>query len=468
MPATLLIVEDERNAREGLRALLEDDYDVYVASNAPDALRLLDEERFDIVLTDLRLGGASGMDVIDRAITLPHKPVVIMMTAHGTVQAAVDAMKRGATDFLTKPFSHEQLELSLKRALRERKLVKENRDLHKRLDRKFSPASGDIIGDSPALRHVIEQAMTVAASKATVLLLGETGTGKEVVAQAIHQNSPRSREPFVAVHCEALNQNLLESELFGHEKGAFTGAEGRRTGRFEEADKGTLFLDEIGEINAPTQVKLLRFLETRSFERLGSSKPIAIDVRLVAATNRDLQQMVREGKFREDLFYRLNVVPLVLPPLRDRREDIPLLLGHFVSKYASEYSIPPPTFTPAALSALQAYRWPGNIRELRNFAENSVVMRQGRTLDTADLDPRFTAQEPARAAVATEPPTAPAPGMSSAQAGLNVGENEKRLIREALVAAHGNKTLAAERLGISRRTLHRKIAAWPDLEAGIR
>ena len=369
MPASILIVDDEKHTREGLYLALEDTYDVYLAANADEAFNLFSTERFDIVLTDLRMTGASGMKVIDQAIALSPAPIVIMMTAYGNVETAVEAMKRGAYDFLTKPVSIEKLELLIRRALQSRQTEKTVVQLQERLDRKFS--FDNIIGNSKALEDVIDKVKRVAPTRVSVLIEGETGTGKELIAQAIHQNSDRARQAFVPVHAAALSANLLESELFGHERGAFTGANERRIGRFESADGGTLFMDEIGEIDASTQVKLLRFLETRSFERLGSTKTIKVDVRLVAATNRNLVEMVQAGKFREDLLYRLNVVTLQMPPLRDRGDDVPLLVRHYLDFYTEENGFEPLEVEARAMHALQKYRWPGNIRELRNFAENT-------------------------------------------------------------------------------------------------
>ena len=452
MPATLLIVDDEKHTREGLMLALEDEYDVYLASDAEEAFRLMDSEPFDVVLTDLRMAGKSGMKVIEKAMTLPAHPIIIMMTAYGNVETAVEAMKRGAYDFLTKPVSIEKLEILIRRALQDRQTKEQVKDLHQRLDKRFS--FDGIVGRSAALKDVIDKVRLVAPTRTTVLIEGETGTGKELIAQAIHQNSDRSRRPFIAVHCAALAANLLESELFGHEKGAFTGANERRIGRFEAADNGTLFLDEIGEIDASTQVKLLRFLETRSFERLGSVKPVSVDVRLVAATNRDLEALVKEGKFREDLLYRLNVVKLTMPPLRDRQDDIPVLLNHFMNQFAEENGVPLVEMDPEVTHVLQSYKWPGNIRELRNFAENTVVMKRGGRLTTYDLDPRFLGER-------HEEVAASAPALSNP---LSVEENEKRLLRNALVQAKGNRTQAAKLLGMSRRTLHRKLKQWPDLD----
>ena len=451
MKPNLLIVDDEQNTREGLELALEDKFEVFLASGPEEAFHAMDAEKFEVVLTDLRMSGQSGMSVIDFAINHPSSPICIMMTAYGEVDVAVEAMKRGAFDFLSKPVNLEKLELLIKRGLEEKELKKENTNLHERLDKKYS--FHGILGKSPALEKILEKIQLVGPSKATVLLSGETGTGKELVAQSIHQNSDCSRGPFVPVHCAALPANLLESELFGHEKGAFTGATERRIGRFESADGGTLFLDEIGEIDASTQVKLLRFLESKAIERLGSSKTIEIDTRLVCATNRDLQAMTRKGEFRDDLFYRLNVVSLDLPPLRERGDDVVILVDHFLALFAQENGFEKPTLTIESLEVLKSYSWPGNIRELRNFCENLVVLKRGSEVTPYDLDPRFSLD------------TEDGDDMSNpAPSSLSVEENEKRLLRNALVRANGNRTKAAELMGISRRTLHRKLARWPELD----
>jgi two-component system, NtrC family, response regulator AtoC len=456
MVPSVLIVDDEKHTREGLQQALAENFDVTVASNADEAFNLIDAQPFDVIVTDLRMPGKSGLKVIDRALALPHRPAVLMMTAYGNIETAVEAMKRGAVDFLTKPVNIERLEVLIQRALKTKTLEVEVQQLHERLDEKFN--LNGIIGTSPKLKDVIDRTKLVARSKATVLIEGESGSGKELIAQAIHQASPRARAPFVAVHCAALSENLLESEIFGHERGAFTGATERRVGRFESAEGGTLFLDEIGEISASTQVKLLRFLETKTIERVGASKPIELDVRLVAASNRSLEQLVREGKFREDLFFRLNVVRITMPPLRERTEDIPLLLAHFIKVFSEENGVPPLTIEPGALRTLQAYRWPGNIRELRNFCENAVVLRRGGSLTEFDLEAKFRG----------EPALAPQPAGTTAalpaDGSLSVEENEKRLLREALIKARGNRTKAAELMGVSRRTLHRKLAQWPELD----
>ncbi|HEY8995565.1 MAG TPA: sigma-54 dependent transcriptional regulator [Lacunisphaera sp.] len=452
MVPSVLIIDDEKHTREGLQQALQDHYDVSVAANADEAFNLMDAQEFEVILTDLRMPGKSGLKVIDKALALPHHPAVIMMTAYGSIDSAVEAMKRGAVDFLTKPVQIERLEILIQRALKTKTLEVEVKQLHERLDEKFNVEG--IVGHSPKLTEVIDRVKLVAPSKATILIEGETGTGKELIAQAIHQASPRARAPFVPVHCAALPANLLESELFGHERGSFTGATERREGRFESADGGTVFLDEIGEIGPEIQVKLLRFLETKSFERVGSTKTMTVDVRLVAATNRNLEQMVKEGKFREDLYFRLNVVRITTPPLRDRAEDIPVLLEHFIKVYSKENGYDPVQVEPGAMRHLQTYPWPGNIRELRNFAENAVVLRRGGKLSEFDLEPKFRGESAPPPSMVTPTPANP----------FSVEDNEKRLLREALMKARGNRTRAATLLGISRRTLHRKIAQWPELD----
>lgn len=436
----LLIVDDDAATRQGLQAALEEKYDVYVADGADAAFDLIKQMEFAVVLTDLRMAGKSGLKVIDHCLALPQRPVVIMMTAYGNIETAVEAMRRGATDFLQKPVNLEKLELVIERALKNRKLETENQTLHQRLDEKFS--FENFVGNSAALKKLLDEIKLVAPSNASVLLQGPTGSGKELAAQAIHQNSSRARQAFVVVHCAALSATLLESELFGHEKGAFTGAAERRIGRFESAQGGTLFLDEIGEIDAATQVKLLRFLETKTIERIGSNTPITVDVRLIAATHRDLEALVREGKFREDLLYRLNVVKLVMPSLKDRRDDIPLLIEYFLKLFAGQNQTPKPTLSPEALRVLLNYAWPGNIREIRNFCERMVVLKRGGAIAKDDLEPKFFATP------------------LGADDSLSKTSNEKKLYQQALEQSRGNKSKAAELMGISRRTLHRKLKEW--------
>jgi two-component system, NtrC family, response regulator AtoC len=455
MKSNLLIVDDEQHTREGLEMALEDKFEVFLASNPEEAFNVMEAESLEVVLTDLKMGSQSGMTVIDHAIAQKNQPICIMMTAYGEVDVAVEAMKRGAFDFLTKPVNLAKLDLLIKRGLDSKILKLENKQLHQRLDKKFSFQG--ILGKSHALEKVLEKVKLVGPSKATVLLTGDTGTGKELVAQSIHQNSDRSRGPFVPVHCAALPANLLESELFGHEKGAFTGASERRIGRFESANRGTLFLDEIGEIDLATQVKLLRFLESKSIERLGSLNTIMVDTRLVCATNKNLSVMIKEGEFREDLYYRLNVVSIKLPPLRERGGDITLLLDHFLSHFSNENNFPLPELNSEVISVLNSYFWPGNIRELRNFCENLVVLNRGGVITQYDLDPRFFSKSSEMSQT-----------LQSSDLSLSVEENEKRLLKSALSQAGGNRTKAAELMGISRRTLHRKLVRWPELDTELK
>src|SRR5437773_3459178 len=360
----LLIVDDEKPTREGLRAALEDRYDVYVAEDAAAAMELLEKEPFDVLLTDLRLPNEDGMRLIARAKSLSRPPICILMTAYGSEEVAVEAMRRGADDYIAKGrMQIDELEMRIVRALRRQSLESENESLRQQLDKKYGLEN--IIGESPVVQEVLETVRQVAPSKANVLITGESGTGKELIARAVHQLSPRARQPLVAVHCAGLPRELIESELFGHEKGAFTGAHERRIGRVEQAQGGTLFLDEIGEIDATIQIKLLRFLGERTFERVGSSKTLTADVRLVSATNKNLEELVRSGTFREDLFFRLRVVEIRLPALRERAGDIPLLAQNFLREFAQENGKPINDFAAESLEALMNYRWPGNVRELR-------------------------------------------------------------------------------------------------------
>ena len=443
---TLLIVDDEKPTREGLRAALEDHYDVYLAEDATAAMALLESEPFEVMLTDFRLPNEDGMKLIARAKSLSRPPVCILMTAFGSEDVAVEAMKRGADDYISKGrLQIEELEMRIARALRSQTLESENVALHRQLDAKFGMEH--IIGESPAMKEVFEVVQQVAPSRATILLGGESGTGKEVFARAIHQASPRAKQAFVAVHCAALTPTLLESELFGHEKGAFTGAHERRVGRFEQAQGGTLFLDEIGEIDATIQVKLLRFLGERTFERVGSSKTLTADVRLITATNKNLEEMVKAGKFREDLFFRLRVVEINLPPLRERAGDVVLLAQSFLREFAAENQKNVREFTVDALQLLMHYAWPGNVRELRTAIEHAVVLSRGEKITARDLPASVRADR----TTAAQNPHLKA---------LTLREAEKQLIEQALKETGGNRTLAARNIGMSRRTFHRKLHAY--------
>jgi len=442
---TLLIVDDEKTTRDGLRAALEERYDVYVAEDAKAAMELLERENFDVMLTDFRLPNEDGMKLIARAKSLAKPPVCILMTAYGSEELAVDAMKRGADDYIAKGrLQIDELEMRIARSLKHQNLEVENVSLRKQLDSRFGLEN--IVGESPQMQEIFEIVQQVAPTRATVLLGGESGTGKEVIAKAIHHLSPRAKQPFVTVHCAALAPTLLESELFGHEKGAFTGAHERRIGRFEQAQGGTLFLDEIGEIDATIQVKLLRFLGERTFERVGSNKTLTADVRLIAATNKNLEEQVKAGKFREDLFFRLRVVEIQLPPLRERTGDIPLLAQRFLREFATENNKSVNDFTADALQALMHYPWPGNVREMRTAIEHAVVLCRGEKISARDLPPSV------RGGRADLQPLQ--------DKTLTVKDAEKQLIERALKETDGNRTRAAQKIGMSRRTFHRKLHAY--------
>jgi DNA-binding NtrC family response regulator len=451
---TLLVVEDEKNTRDGLRRYFEGKFDIYLASDVTTAMNLLETQPVDLLLTDLRLmGGTEGLDLLTRAQSITHPPVCVLMTAYGSEKVAVQAMKQGAYDYITKPLDLEKLDVVLARALRSRRVESENRQLREELDKKFGLEK--LIGNSPAMVEIYDRVRQVAPTRATVLIEGESGTGKELVAQSLHMLSPRRSARFVAVHCAALSPQLLESELFGHEKGSFTGATERRMGRFEEANHGTIFLDEIGEIDAATQVKLLRALGEQTIQRVGSNQSIKVDVRVVAATNKNLEALVREGKFRDDLFYRLDVVPIHLPPLRERREDIPLLISAFVQEFSRQNGKKIAGLSPDAQEALQDYDWPGNIRELRAALEHAVALSRGERIGVRDLPHRIVGKNDAMALKRSQGDT-----NKSASSHLNLEAMEKTFIVQALGLTHDNVTEAARLLGISRRTLHRKIKAY--------
>ncbi|MCO5052529.1 MAG: sigma-54 dependent transcriptional regulator [Verrucomicrobiae bacterium] len=449
MKPTLLIVDDEKPTREGLRAALEERFDVYLAEDARSAFDLLETENFEVLLTDFKMPNEDGMKLIARAKSLAKPPVCILMTAYGSEELAVEAMKRGADDYIAKGrMQIDELEMRIARAVRAQKLESENVTLRQQLDDKFGLEN--IIGKSTAMLEVFETVKQVAPTRATVLILGESGTGKEMIAKAIHQLSPRAKQPLVSVHCAALSPSLLESELFGHERGAFTGAHERRIGRFEQAQGGTLFLDEIGEIDPTLQIKLLRFLGERTFERVGSNKTQTADVRLMAATNKDLEAMVKAGTFREDLYFRLKIVELYLPPLRERMEDVPLLATNFLREYAKENGKAIADFTTDAMGMLLNHRWPGNVRELRATIESAVVMCRGERISARDL-PRTVRSETA--------PTSD-PARLLVKNNLTVKEAEKQLIIRALKETGGNRTLAAQKIGMPRRTFHRKLHTY--------
>lgn len=437
---SVLVVDDEANARRGMKVLLEQEgFTVSTAGDGAEALDLLAAGSFDIVVTDLKMPRVDGLELLKRARQTYEDIPVLMVTAHGAVESAIAAMKAGAEDYLEKPVQIEELVVVLERVLRNRKVREEVRELRGRLEERFRPTN--LIGESASMQTVFKVINQVAPTRASVLITGESGTGKELVAQAIHQVSPRKHGPFVKLHCAALAETLLESELFGHEKGSFTGAVGRREGRFKQADGGTLFLDEIGEIPLSTQVKLLRFLQERTFERVGSNETLKVDVRVIAATNRRLEEEVREGRFREDLYYRLNVVSIEMPPLRVRPNDILLLAEYFLKKYAAENGKKIRQFSQEALERLSEHGWPGNVRELENVIERSVVMCEGEIITPESLPASLTTPRNSMVRI---------PGSTFA-------DIERHAILSTLEAVGGSTTRAARMLDISVRTIQYRL-----------
>ncbi|MDH5525800.1 MAG: sigma-54 dependent transcriptional regulator [Nitrospirota bacterium] len=461
----IIIADDKGAMREMLTQAFDTrEYEVTAVSDGSEAVAQA-ESGVDLVITDLRMPGLDGLEVLRAYKRISPETEVIVMTAFGTVENAVEAMRQGAYDYILKPFSIDEIELKVARALDRKQLAGQVRYLKEEEDRR----SGTMIGESSPMRQVQRLIDKVAASNAPVLVLGESGTGKELVAREIHRRSPRAGGAFVAVNCAALSEGLLESELFGHEKGAYTGAAGMRKGRFELADSGTLFLDEIGELSPAIQVKLLRFLQEKEFERVGGSKTIRVDVRVVAATHRNLKQQLAEGKFREDLYYRLNVISIEMPPLRARREDIPALAEHFLARYGKEMA-KPVTMSHAVADALTRYHWPGNIRELQNVVERAVVLCDGPELDLADL-PRELFSTPPTGHVEAEAPEADTGYPVSATAAMAVSASpdhpldltthldalERGIILEALGRYRWNQTKVAQTLGLKRSSLQYKM-----------
>ncbi|HSZ27822.1 MAG TPA: sigma-54 dependent transcriptional regulator [Chthoniobacterales bacterium] len=444
MRGTILIVDDEKPTREGLRRSLEDEFDVYTAGNVDEALNVLATEHVDLVLTDLRLGGEDGMALIEKILQRPRPPICLLMTAYGSITTAVEAMKRGVYDFVTKPVNIDELGLKIARAIKGRQTEQENVQLQQQVDKRFGLEN--LIGESRAMHEIFDTVRQVAPSRATVLLVGESGTGKELIAHSVHNLSNRNKTRFIAFNCAAFAPQLIESELFGHERGAFTGAVERRIGRFEQAAGGTLFLDEIGEIDSNIQVKLLRALDPGVFERVGGSQSIRADVRLIAATNRDLASLVREGKFREDLYYRLNVVQIRVPPLRERKEDIPLLANTFLKEICERDGKAFRPLSPEAMETLLRYDWPGNVRELKGAIDSGVTLATGKQITIRDLPLTIRG-----ASAGLAPREGGSPEL------VNIHDNETRLIMRALDESGGNRTEAAKKLGISRRTLHRRL-----------
>ncbi|WP_178842475.1 sigma-54 dependent transcriptional regulator [uncultured Treponema sp.] len=441
MKFTLLVIDDEKNIREGLAADFEmDGYNVKIAANGEEGLEYLSKGDIDLVITDLRMPGTSGEDVLKKVTReMPGIPVIVL-TGHGSIDAAVSAMQNGAYDFLTKPLNLNHLELVVKRALKGRELSLQHQEL---LSEVKAQSSVNVIGKSPSLQKVNSLINKVADSKISILITGESGVGKEVVADAIQQKSSRRDKPFIKVHCAALSESLLESELFGHEKGAFTGAETLHKGKFELADGGTIFLDEIGEINQSLQVKLLRVLQEKKFERVGGENTIEVDVRIISATNKKLEDEVREKRFREDLYFRLKGIEIMVPPLRERKDDIPLLLNSFLAKYNKENGKNVKGFSNSAKNILFNYEWPGNVRELQHCVESAVVMASGEEIQPEDLTVQLKGKKNDGGIVVPY--------------GISLEEAEKIVILENLELNGGNKTKTADVLKIGRKTLHRKL-----------
>lgn len=444
MKFKILVVDDEKNIREGLQIALEDEgYEVLLAADGAEGIEKALHEDVDLVITDLRMPHLDGKTLLKEVITKTPGVSVIVLTGHGTIETAVEAMRLGAYDFLTKPVDLERLSLLVKRALKGRQLILEHRELEQELEK--NRLIKNIVVKSSSMENLLHIVKKVAPSKASILITGESGVGKEVIADTIHSLSDRKDKPIIKVHCAALSESLLESELFGHEKGAFTGAVGTKRGRFELADGGTIFLDEIGEIDQNVQIKLLRVIQEKSFERVGGEKTIHVDVRIIAATNKDLKAEVERGKFREDLFYRLNVVHLDVPPLRERREDIPLLMYSFVKEFANENGKPVLEIEQKAKNALYSYAWPGNIRELKNCIESAVVMSSGNTILFTDLPEAIQGSKENAIKVPL---------------GITLDDAEKEIILQTLNHFNGNKTKTADVLKIGRKTLHRKLEEY--------
>jgi len=439
----ILVVDDEPLVRNFLREVLEaEDYEVLTTEDGLSALKEVERGGIDLVITDVRMPKLNGIDLLKEVKKRSPSTLVVVITAYGTIENAVEAMKNGACDYITKPLSPEQIKLAIQKASQHKNLLNENRYLRSEVSQRYN--FEQLIGRSPQMRRVYEMIDRVAPTNATVLIQGESGTGKELVARAIHYRSPRKDKPFVKVNCAALPEDLLESELFGHERGAFTGAVSKREGRFELADRGTLLLDEISETSPAFQAKLLRVLQEQEFERVGGSKTIKVDVRVIATTNKDLKQAIREGKFREDLYYRLNVLPIYLPPLRERKEDIPLLVQHFLEKYSRQNGLRIKSLSKKCLDMMMQYEWPGNVRELENVIERAVVMSEGETIFPENISLSSPVQKM---------------GLSFPEE-ITLEEMEKRLILHTLQRTGGNRTEAAKILGISVRTVRNKLKKY--------
>ncbi len=448
---TILIVDDEKNYLVVLEALLgPEGYETRTADNARDGLRLVQEVDLDLVITDMKMPGMSGMELLEEVKKIKPEVPVIMMTAYGTIEMAVEAMRKQAYDYITKPFQNEELKLTIKKALENHRLIKENRRLSQALLERYS--YGNIIGKSKPMLEIYDLIDKVAQSKASVLITGPSGTGKELIAKAIHYESPRKARPFISVNCGALTETLLESELFGHEKGAFTGAVAMKKGRFELADGGTLFLDEVGDMPQSLQVKLLRVLQEMEFERVGGTKTIKVDVRVISASNRNIKEDIADGLFREDLYFRLNVIQIKVPSLMERMEDIRLLVNHFIEKYRQDEGKGKIELSPETWKALYNYAWPGNIRELENVIERAVVLNSEGVIAVEDLPPEFSESETEVNVEKFIPPTAPLQ--------KTLEDIEEKMIRRALSQCSNVQAHAADQLGITKSLIQHKIKKY--------
>ena len=464
MKPRILVIDDEAAIRDSLRMILEyEGYGFSGAASGQDGIALVQRDRPDLVLLDIKMPGMDGMEVLRKLRALDDGLPVVMISGHGTTSTAVEAMKSGALDFLDKPLSSERVIVTLQNALKQQELRQENRALKLAMESKY-----EIVGESQALRAVLESVKRAAPTNATVMLLGESGVGKELVARTIHRNSPRAGQRFIQVNCAAIPEELIESELFGHEKGSFTGATEKQVGKFEQADRGTIFLDEVADISAKTQAKVLRVLQEQEVERLGSARTIKVDVRVVAATNKNLEEMIQRGEFREDLYFRLNVIPILVPPLRERRSDIPLLVQHFARRMSDEHNMKPKRFDPRAMEALQRYRWRGNIRELRNTVERVLIMTPGDVVRIEDLPqdvrgdvPVMAQPEPATVAAAVSSgPQSQTPSVSAGTLREFKDAAERAFLVQKLRENNWNISKTAEVIDTPRSNLYKKLEQY--------
>ena len=463
MKPRILVIDDEAAIRDSLRMILEyEHYEFLGAASGPEGISLIKRDTPDLVVLDIKMPGMSGLETLAEIRKVDEAVPVAMISGHGTITDAMQATRLGAFDFIEKPFTSERVLVTVAKGLEVRELRQENRELKLAMEAKY-----EIVGESPALRTVLEAVKRAAPTNATVMLLGESGVGKELVARTIHRNSPRAGQRFIQVNCAAIPEELIESELFGHEKGSFTGATEKQIGKFEQADRGTIFLDEVGDMSPKTQAKVLRVLQEQEVERLGSARTIKVDVRVIAATNKDLEEGIQRGEFREDLFFRLNVIPIVVPPLRDRRGDIPLLVQHFAKRISDEHNLKPKRFEARAMEALQRYRWRGNIRELRNAVERAMIMTPGDIVRVEDLPPDLRSDAPGRPAVPDAPSTAPSPSQGSAsgaQPGGTLREfkdaSERAYLVQKLRDNNWNISKTAEVIDTPRSNLYKKLEQY--------